>query len=113
MSGRVDRRKLAGEIEVHTYRSRGPGGRKRNTSESAVRIRHVPTGITAVGTESRSQARNRALALERLIVRLEARARKPKKRVPTRPTRASREHALAEKKRRAAKKRLRGSVQEE
>ena len=59
-------RELLAECDVDTYRSRGPGGQKRNKTESAVRIRHRPTGLSVVATESRSQAENRARALVRL-----------------------------------------------
>ncbi len=57
---------LLGECDVHTYRASGPGGQKRNKTDSAVRLRHRPTEITVVGTESRSQHENRARALRRL-----------------------------------------------
>jgi hypothetical protein len=57
---------LLQECEVHTYRASGPGGQKRNKVESAVRIRHIPTGVAAIATESRSQLENRPRALRRL-----------------------------------------------
>ena len=59
-------RDLLAECEVHTYRASGPGGQKRNKVESAVRIRHVPTGVAAIAEESRSQLENRPHALRRL-----------------------------------------------
>jgi hypothetical protein len=59
-------RDLVAECEVHTYRASGPGGQKRNKVESAVRIRHLPTGVAAVAAESRSQLENRPQALRRL-----------------------------------------------
>lgn len=59
-------KQLLAECEVHTYRSSGPGGQKKNKTFSAVRIRHQPSDITVVGTESRSQHENRARALRRL-----------------------------------------------
>jgi hypothetical protein len=63
---RMSDRDLLAECEVHTYRASGPGGQKRNKVESAVRIRHLPTGVTAIAEESRSQLENRPLALRRL-----------------------------------------------
>jgi len=57
---------LLAECEVHTYRASGPGGQKRNKTSSAVRLHHRPSGLTTVGTESRSQAENKARALRRL-----------------------------------------------
>ena len=59
-------RDLLGECDVHTYRASGPGGQKRNKTDSAVRLRHRPTDLTVVGTESRSQHENRARAVRRL-----------------------------------------------
>ena len=109
----TDPRILAEEIEVHTYRASGPGGQKRNKTESAVRIRHVPSGVTAVATESRSQTRNREVAMERLIAKLRARNHRPKRRIPTRRTRASRDRRLADKRRQSLKKTLRERVGED
>ncbi|MEA3560484.1 MAG: peptide chain release factor-like protein, partial [Candidatus Omnitrophota bacterium] len=54
------------DIRIEYYKSSGPGGQHKNKTESAVRMRHLPTGITAIATEYRSQARNRASALKRL-----------------------------------------------
>jgi protein subunit release factor B len=99
--------RLARECVVTPFKSSGPGGQKKNKTESSVRVRHVPTGITRIATESRSQARNRALALERVFAELARRARRPKPRTPTHPTRAAKERRLKEKKRAGEKKRLR------
>ena len=57
---------LLAECEVDTYRASGPGGQKRNKTSSAVRIRHVPSGLIVIAEESRSQHENRAKALRRL-----------------------------------------------
>jgi hypothetical protein len=57
---------LVAACNVHTYRASGPGGQKRNKTSSAVRLRHRPTGLTVVATESRSQHENRARAVRRL-----------------------------------------------
>lgn len=53
-------------IKVETMRSSGNGGQNINKIESAVRITHIPTGITVTAREERSQALNRKLALARL-----------------------------------------------
>jgi len=95
------------EIEIDFYKSSGPGGQKKNTTESSVRVRHLPTGIVVVSTESRSQHRNKELALEELTRRLELRNRRRTPRIPTRQTRASKTRRLEEKKRVGEKKRLR------
>jgi len=99
--------RLALDCDVTAYRSSGPGGQKKNKTESSVRVRHRPSGITRIATESRSQARNRALALERVWRELERRAHRPKPRVATRPGTGAVERRLAAKRRAAQKKRLR------
>ena len=95
------------EIEVTAFKSGGPGGQKKNVTESAVRVRHIPTGITVVATASRSQRRNREEALAELERRLEIRNRPRKKRRPTRPTRGSQTRRLEGKKQQGQKKALR------
>lgn len=57
---------LLNECAVDTYRASGPGGQKRNKTSSAVRIRHLPTGLIVIAEESRSQHENRTRALKRL-----------------------------------------------
>ena len=100
-------RRLLRDCEVETYRASGPGGQHRNKTESAVRMTHVPTGLTRVATEHRSQLRNRELALERIWRALEARRRKPKPRIATRPGKAAKVARLEGKRRQSAKKRIR------
>jgi len=74
---RLSDRDLLAECEVHTYRASGPGGQKRNKVESAVRICHVPTGVTAIAEESRSQLENRPHALRRLREAIAIQVRSP------------------------------------
>ena len=105
--------RLARECVITPFKSSGPGGQKKNKTESSVRVRHIPTGLTRIATESRSQTRNRTLALERVHHELARRARKPKPRTATRPTRTAKERRLAEKKRAGERKRLRGVASEE
>lgn len=100
-------RRLLADCDVEAYRSSGPGGQKKNKTESSVRVRHRPTGLVRIATESRSQSRNREAALERVWAALEARRRRPRPRVPTRPTTAAREERVREKKIVSARKRLR------
>jgi hypothetical protein len=57
---------LLGQCAVDTYRASGPGGQKRNKTSSAVRLRHLSSGLVVIAEESRSQHENRARALRRL-----------------------------------------------
>ena len=100
-------RRLLRDCDVETYRASGPGGQHRNKTESAVRMTHRPTGLVRVATEHRSQLRNRELALERVWKAIEARRRKPKPRVATKPTKASQNRRLDVKREAAEKKRVR------
>ena len=100
---------LRKEVQFQTLRGTGPGGQHRNKVETAVRATHLPTGITVIATEHRSQHRNKTLALERLRDRLMARNKKRKARIHTRPKRASIEKRL-EKNAATRKKSAGGSV---
>lgn len=57
---------LKAQCAIDLYRASGPGGQKRNKTSSAVRLRHLPSGLTVIAEESRSQHENRARALRRL-----------------------------------------------
>ncbi|KAK7314866.1 hypothetical protein VNO77_33394 [Canavalia gladiata] len=57
---------LMRQCEMGTFKTSGPGGQHRNKRESAVRLKHLPTGIIAQASEDRSQHKNRASALNRL-----------------------------------------------
>ncbi len=63
---RTPERIHARDVTFETFRAGGPGGQHQNTTDSAVRATHRPTGLSAVAGEERSQHRNKALALERL-----------------------------------------------
>jgi ribosome-associated protein len=97
------------DLEISFFRSSGPGGQKKNKTETAVRIRHLPTGIIVTATESRSRKTNLEQAFERLRSRLKALQTRPTPRIPTRPGRAARERRLALKHQRAEIKRSRRS----
>lgn len=95
------------DITIDYFRGSGPGGQHRNTTDSAVRIRHIPTGIVVHASESRSQYRNRETALQRLEDALRQREKKRKPRIPTKTTRAAVERRISAKKEASLKKRLR------
>lgn len=61
-----DDAQLLAQCEVDTYRASGPGGQKRNKTSSAVRLRHLPSGLLVIAEESRSQHENKAKALRRM-----------------------------------------------
>ncbi len=114
------------EIELRASRSSGPGGQHANVTASRIeavfdierssvldeeqkrrlRARFGPR-VTAVAQDARSQARNRALAVERLRERIAGALRPRKRRRPTRATAAARERRLASKRRRSEVKRQR------
>jgi ribosome-associated protein len=114
------------EVELRFSRSSGPGGQHANTSETRVEAifdvesssalsdaqkRRVlakagPT-LRAVAQDERSQLRNRELAIERLVEQLRQALKVERRRVATRPTKASRERRFETKKRRSQTKKLR------
>ena len=114
------------EIELRTSRSSGPGGQHAQKTETRVEavfdaeasvtltetqrariVERLGPVARAVAQDARSQARNRELALERLAATLAGALRREAPRRPTRPSAASRERRLAEKRRRGSAKRLR------
>ena len=114
------------EIELRTSRSSGPGGQHAQKTETRVEavfdveassaltdrqkqrvIAKAGPVLRAVAQDERSQLRNKELAVERLAAVLREALHVERRRVPTRPTAASRERRLEQKKRRAGVKKLR------
>lgn len=114
------------EVTIRTSRSSGPGGQHANVTASRVEaifdvedsaaltptqkqrvIERHGAQVRAVAQDARSQARNRELALERLRDRLRAALATPRRRVETRPTRASVGRRLDDKRRQGQRKQSR------
>lgn len=117
------------EVELQVSRSSGPGGQHAQKSETRVVavfdveasgaltaaqkrrvIAKAGPVLRAVAQDERSRSRNRELAIERLVTALREALRVDRRRVPTKPTAASRERRLEQKKRRSRTKRLRQSL---
>lgn len=98
---------LLRECEVQTFRSSGPGGQHVNKTESAVRLRHLPSGVVVTSQQERSQHRNKEICLQRLRRKVAQMNYRPAPRVPTRVSRTARNRTLEEKARRSKIKRLR------
>ncbi len=98
---------LLAQCEVQAHRASGPGGQHRNKAETAVRLVHLPTGVTVEGKDERSRTQNLRIALARLRDKLQRRAYRPPPRKATRPSRAAKQRRVDEKKRQGAKKALR------
>ncbi len=101
------------DIRIDYFRGSGPGGQHRNTSETGVRITHLPTGLVVTATESRSRHQNLQKAMARLEERLAARLRKRRTRIATRPSRSSIKKRLTKKRLQGDKKKQRGMVSSE
>jgi ribosome-associated protein len=112
------------EVELRTSRSSGPGGQHANVTASRVEavfdveasqaldeaqrarlLERAGPVVTAIAQDARGQSRNRALALQRLAGKIATALRVPRRRRPTRPTGASRQRRLEEKRRRGQRKR--------
>jgi ribosome-associated protein len=120
------------EIRMRTSRSSGPGGQHAQKTETRVEalfdveasaslsegpkrrvLAKAGPVLRAVAEDERSQARNRELALERLVASLRDALRVPRKRRTTRPPRSAIEDRLSDKRRRGEVKRRRGPVTDE
>lgn len=98
------------DSETQVFRATGPGGQGVNTTDSAVRMRHVPTGITVVSRESRSQLQNRERCAQKIIEVCRRRSRPPRPRKKTHVPAAQRRRRLESKRARSQVKKLRRRV---
>jgi protein subunit release factor B len=109
----TDRESLERDCDIEFYVAGGPGGQHRNKVETAVRLKHRPTGIVVTATERRSQSANREAAYQRMAERLEDLQRVRKPRRPTRPSSASKAKRRQEKKLRSERKQARSKIKPE
>jgi protein subunit release factor B len=63
---------IDGDFDIRVTKGSGPGGQHKNKVETCVIVTHIPTGITEKCQDSRSQYRNKILAMERVLKRVEA-----------------------------------------
>jgi ribosome-associated protein len=122
----MDAESIRSEIAFRFSRSSGPGGQHANKSSTRAEalfdveqsaglteserrrvLEKLGAVVRAVAQDERSQLRNRELATERVLEQLRAATKIQRKRTPTKPTRASKERRLDEKKRRGQTKQLR------
>jgi protein subunit release factor B len=107
MKFNTDFETLRRQVIIETYRSSGPGGQRKNKTETAVRLKHLPSGITVTATEHRFQSQNLRLAFERLQKQLLKLNRPKKRRIPTSVSLKAKERRIEEKKIHSKKKRFR------
>lgn len=100
---------LAADCDFEAFRASGKGGQHINTTDSAVRLHHRPTGITVTSQESRSQWQNRLICLRKIREKVAERNVVVKPRKATKKTWGSKQNTLAEKAKHSAKKKDRSS----
>jgi ribosome-associated protein len=101
---------LLAQCEVQTYRSSGSGGQHVNTTDSAVRLIHLPTNIVITCQQERSQYQNKLLCLQKLREKVERLNYRAPKRIPTRISRAKITENLEKKSKHSQKKKSRQKI---
>jgi protein subunit release factor B len=109
----TDLRILCGQVRAEYYRSKGPGGQRKNKKETAVRLKHLPSGVTVTAAESRYQAVNKRRAFQRLQEKLNQLNKPARMRIPTVVSLKEKERRREGKGRLSQKKRWRKAIAEE
>jgi protein subunit release factor B len=97
------------DLEISFLKGSGPGGQNRNKRFTGVRITHLPTGLTVMATERRSQFQNLEVAKERIEEKVARAFKKVKRRISTKKSQSSDLRRLEQKKRDSHIKKLRSS----
>lgn len=98
---------LLDECEVTAFRASGSGGQHVNVTDSAVRLKHLPTGLVVTCQEERSQFMNKQRCIEKLRALVAKKNYRKPKRIPTKVPRSVKAANLDKKKLHSKKKRLR------
>lgn len=98
---------LIKECEISTFRSSGPGGQHVNKTDSAVRLIHLPTGITVTSQKERSQLLNKKTCLHKLREIVKRRNYVKPKRIKTKMPKSVKAKNVLKKTKHSAKKQLR------
>ena len=98
---------LLKECDVDTFRAGGKGGQHLNKTDSAVRLKHMPTGTVVTCQDERSQYRNKRKCITQLRKKLETLNYRAPKRIPTQKPKAAKKNILESKKKHSIKKQLR------
>ncbi len=106
----TDIESLKKESLCEYFVSSGPGGQRKNKKKTAVKVRHLPSGVSVVATEYRYQAKNRELAFTRLREKLLELNKERVQRITTTKPKKFKKVDLQKKKLHAFKKSLRKKV---
>jgi protein subunit release factor A len=98
---------LLQECEVSAFRASGSGGQHVNVTDSAVRLKHLPTGLVVTCQEERSQLMNKHRCIEKLRALVERKNYRKPKRIPTKVPKSVKKANLDKKTAHSQKKRLR------